>query len=646
MRDNQTPPTLAPISPGGFEVDGLSPEQWSNTQALLEVIANTYNTPYAVVLLDQHALTRNTYAKEWDPLKQEMVNRIEDGKKVVLRTKGIDMCNPVVYDSCTGNELYGNHTYIYGKPGHQDRPSLAEIVLTSSKTQCYLYLPTLMVQRSPMQPYDVWDKKTDKQITKYKWTSYNTSDIAAARCLWLDLDGHHLTDDKVVETNLKAIDQLLRILPDYCAQTNIPMPAIVNSGRGIHLYWWFQRIVPLTTDLQQSHFGYMLYTMGKWATRLIEADPILSQIWEVDHSGYSLLRMLHLPGCVHPKLGVRRYAVNAFGRDYNLCNYEELVSAINALDAADAPITQAIVCDSQAHEIPKPKAVTPSNPASASAKAFPPTPTMNPDDATVAVPVADDGGTALDSVLVQDTVVDTDTQPRVSRRRLDRLLDWAEGRKWELTSVRELFLFCCAVLMQHMGTQNITQELQRLNAMIKPPLSTAEVAKITNGLDRKAAHSDLPYVGYYIPSNTRIADILCMTIEEREQFCTSGQSVSTHSTVTFTSKFHEFLASFPRDPAKETADEHRKRVAAYTHDWLYEHYEGYDRNTARQRRRSQRPEYDGRPGRYKKDNSELQCKCLALREEGFSERQISQKLQISKSTVHRLISEVVQKTEE
>ena len=71
MRDNLTFPTLAPISPGGFEVDGLSPEQWSNTQDLLEVIANTYNTPYAVVLLDQHALTRNTYAKEWDPQKQK-----------------------------------------------------------------------------------------------------------------------------------------------------------------------------------------------------------------------------------------------------------------------------------------------------------------------------------------------------------------------------------------------------------------------------------------------------------------------------------------------------------------------------------------------------------------------------------------------
>ena len=646
MRDNQTPPTLAPISPGGFEVDGLNLEQWSNTQALLEVIANTYNTPYAVVLLDQHALTRNTYAKEWDPLKQEMVNRIEDGKKVVLRTKGIDMCNPVVFDICTGNELYGNHTYIYGKPGHRDRPSLAEIVLASSKTQCYLYYPTLMVQRSPMQPYDVWDKKANKQITKYKWTSYNTSDIAAARCLWLDLDGHHLADDNVVDTNLKAIDQLLRILPDYCAKTNIPMPAIVNSGRGVHLYWWFGHIVPLTTDLQQSHFGYLLYTMGKWATRLIEADPILSQIWKVDHSGYSLLRMLHLPGCIHPKLGVRRYAVNALWRDYNLCNYEELVSAINALDAADAPITPAIVCDSQAHEIPKPKAVTPSNPASAFAKAFPPTPTTDPDDTTVAAPAAEDCDTTLDSVPVQDTVADTDIQPRVSRRRLDRLLDWAEGRKWELMSVRELFLFCCAVLMQHMGTQNITQELQRLNAIIKPPLPAAEVANIVSSLDRKASRSDLPYVGYYIITNAWIVQNLHMTAEEEKQFCTSGHSVSTHSTVTFQSKFREFISIIPRDPAKETADEHRKRVAAYTHDWLYKHYEGYDRNTARQRRRSQHPEYNGRPGRYKKDNSELQRKCLALREEGFSERQISQKLQISKSTVHRLISEVVQKTEE
>ena len=646
MRDNLTSPTLAPISPGGFEVDGLSPEQWSNTQDLLEVIANTYNTPYAVVLLDQHALTRNTYAKEWDPLKQEMVNRIEDGKKVVLRTKGIDMCNPVVFDICIGNELYGNHTYIYGKPGHNDRPSLAEIVLSSSKTQCYLYLPTLMVHRSPMQPYDIWDDKSNKMITKYKWSSYNTSDIAAARCLWLDLDGHHLADDKVVETNLKAIDQLLRILPDYCAQTNIPMPAIVNSGRGVHLYWWFQRIVPLTTDRQQSHFSYLLYKMGKWATRLIEADPILSQIWEVDHSGYSLLRMLHLPGCVHPKLGVRRYAVNAFGRDYYLCNYEEVVKAIEAIDTDGEPITQTTVCNSQVSEIPKPEAPTPINPASISANAIPPTPTMDPDATTATAPAAEDGGTALDSVPIQDTVADTDIQPRVSRSRLDRLLDWAEGRKWELTSVRALFLFYCAVLLQHMAAQNIARELQHINAKLRNPLPNTEIIHIVPGLDRKAAHSDEPYVGYYIISNERIAEKLHMTPTEAERFCSTTRSTSTHKTVTFRVKFHEFLDFIPYDPTKETVVEHRNRVYQYTRDWFRNEYEGYDRNTARQRRRSQHPEYNGKPGRYKKDNSVLQRKCLALREDGLSERQIGKKLQISKSTVHRLISEVVQKTEE
>ena len=300
MRDNQTPPTLAPISPGGFEVDGLSLEQWSNTQALLEVIANTYNTPDAVVLLDQHVLTRNTYAKEWDPKKQKMVNSLVDGKKVVLKTKGVDMCNPVVYDICTGNELYGNHTYIYGKPGHNDRPSLAEIVLSSSTTQCYLYFPTLMVERPPIKQCPEWDPKQQTLVTKTKWASYDTSDIAAARCMWIDVDGHHLEDTDILEENPKAIEQLLRILPNYCAKTNIPMPAIVNSGRGIHLYWWFGRIAPLETDEQRYTFRVMLYKMGQWIAKLIEADPLCSRVWKVDHAAHSLLRMLHLPGCIHP----------------------------------------------------------------------------------------------------------------------------------------------------------------------------------------------------------------------------------------------------------------------------------------------------------------------------------------------------------
>lgn len=638
MRDNLAPPTYTPISPGGIEFGDLTPEQSANTQAMLELIANTYNTPYAVVLLDQHTLTRNIYEQEWDPQKGKKVNRIVDGQKVVLKAKGVDMCNPVIYDCCIGNELYGNHTYIYGKPGHNDRPSLAEIVLSSSKTQCYLYYPTLMFQRPPIRQCPEWDPKQQTLVTKTKWASYDTSDIAAARCIWIDVDGHHLDDRIVHDCNLAAIDQLLRILPAYCAKTNIPMPAIVNSGRGVHLYWWLSRIAPLETDEQQYTFRMMLYKMGQWIAKLIEADPLCGKVWEVDRAAHSLLRMLHLPGCVHPKLGVRRYAVNALGRDYNLCNYTDLVSAIDAIDVADALRAKAPVCNSQVSEIPKPEAPTPINPAPVSANAIPPTPTMDPDDSIAVAPAAEDCDTALDSALVQDTVADTNSQPRVSRRRLDRLLDWAEGRKWELTSVRELFLFCCAVLMQHMGTKNISRELQHINAKLCNPLTDAELAKIVPSLDRKAAYSDLPYVGYYIPSNNWIADKLHMTPTETKRFCSTPRSTSTHKTTTFRSKFHEFLEILPRDPSKETVVEHRNRVYQHTRDWFRKEFEGYDRNTARQRRRSQNPQYNSKAGRYKKVTPETEQKCLTLHADGLSERKIAVHLQISKSAVHRIIA--------
>lgn len=452
------------------------------------------------------------------------------------------------------------------------------------------------------------------------------------------MDGHHLDDRIVHDCNLAAIDQLLRILPAYCAKTNIPMPAIVNSGRGIHLYWWFERIAPLETDDQRYTFRMILYKMGQWIAKLIETDPLCNKVWQVDHAAHSLLRMLHLPGCIHPKLGVRRYAVNAFGRDYNLCNYEDLVTAIDAIDVADTLRAKAPVCDSQASEIPKPETVTPSNPAPVSANAIPPTPTMDPDDATVAAPAAENCDTTLDSAPTQNAVVDTDTQPRVSRRRLDRLLDWAEGRKWELTSVRELFCFCCAVLMQHMDTQNITQELQHINAKLCNPLSDAELAKIVPSLDRKAAYSGLPYVGYYIPSNNWIADKLHMTSTETKRFCSTTPSTSTHSTTRFRNKFHEFLELIPRDPTKETIVEHRNRVYQYTRAWFKKEYKGYDRNTARQRQRSQNPQYNGKAGRYKQITPETEQKCLALRAAGLSEQKIANELQISKSSVHRIIA--------
>ena len=59
-------------------------------------------------------------------------------------------------------------------------------------------------------------------------------DIAAFRCLFLDLDDHNANGDKSVLTGSMATDYLGEVRGD----TNLPHPtAVVNSGNGIHFYW-------------------------------------------------------------------------------------------------------------------------------------------------------------------------------------------------------------------------------------------------------------------------------------------------------------------------------------------------------------------------------------------------------------------------
>lgn len=641
--------SLNPIPPGeqgGILFPGLTPEQSENTMALLELVADTYGSPYACLIMETHLLRRDVYDRYWDPVSRKWINRMENGKRIAQKRAGIDRSAPNLYDIGIGNSLYCDHQYFYGsKSGkddqervHPPRASLLETVLSSSGEQSYLFYPVLVSPHPMMQTLQT----EEGEIRHVRW-NYTTLDVAAARCAWVDVDGHDLSTDEIKRINPIAIQRFMAMLPEYCVQTNLPVPAVVNSGRGIHLYWWLDRAVPLQTDEEMTCFKDALRALNRWAGCLIDQDPICRSVWKADSSCSTIFHQLNLPGCIHPKLGVPRYVINKLGRDYSRCCYADLYSTMLAYtDPTEESEPENTVCTDQ-EAVPE------------QVQTETAIPRCNTDI------LGKDADKHTDRPSTCDTKTEktyqSPAQAGAANRqpyegRVNRLLRWAEGRNWDLYPGRETFLFICAVLMQHSrqytNMDDIDRELVRLNQKLAEPLPDSEVSKIVPGLERKMDQGNEGYRDVYIFTNDWVADTLKMTLEERKLFCISaGEGAYSRSGLTFTTKFNQILAAMPWDPECESAKEHRQRCYRETQEWFAEKYRGQSHNGARQRRRAARPEYTGKPGRYKKDVTEEQTLCVELKEKGLSERQIASELGFSKSKVHRLLgSYVVQKMEE
>ena len=69
-------------------------------------------------------------------------------------------------------------------------------------------------------------------------TSRKVDNIKHLQAMFLDLD---CGPSKEYATQQDA----LVALRGFCSQTGLPKPAIVNSGRGVHVYWFLKKPVPL-----------------------------------------------------------------------------------------------------------------------------------------------------------------------------------------------------------------------------------------------------------------------------------------------------------------------------------------------------------------------------------------------------------------
>lgn len=114
--------------------------------------------------------------------------------------------------------------------------------------------------------------------------------VLALRAFWLDIDCGELK----AEINLKTgrpegyIDQAtgLQALKQFCKLIGLPKPIIVNSGRGIHVYW------SLTRDVSREEWEPV-------ASRLREMCVLHN--FHIDGKVFEVARILRIPGTLNFK---------------------------------------------------------------------------------------------------------------------------------------------------------------------------------------------------------------------------------------------------------------------------------------------------------------------------------------------------------
>lgn len=128
-------------------------------------------------------------------------------------------------------------------------------------------------------------------VAKYKTDANRTKDnVQALRAFWLDID---CGDAKAVPNAKTGIAagyatqaDAFHALRTFCADTGLPSPTVVNSGRGVHVYW------PLNEDV----------TREQW-------EPVATALYQlclahgmlVDAAVFEVARILRIPGTLNFK---------------------------------------------------------------------------------------------------------------------------------------------------------------------------------------------------------------------------------------------------------------------------------------------------------------------------------------------------------
>ena len=325
---------------------------------------------------------------------------------------------------------------------------------------------------------------------KYKQCMYSYDDVRAVVALVVDMDDHDYTDPAAMRTHLLEGIAALQLMWDNGQCGALPVPAIEDSGRGIHLWWIFSQAIPYAADTDTATWYKNLATAIK--SRITDITKGLPYDFKVDECATAAYRVYNLPGSMNDSTGTLRWVVND--------NWQ--------------PVDVAALCAALGVSSPDGKQM----PAPAAEKQ-----PKKPEVKVVDKQPETDGTAALQPVPAVPAVLEKPKKPAGrkvylqteqsklynAKQRVQQLVDWAALRDFRLVGYRNEWLANVVNMLYSGGGVLVTVDmLQEYNNMLAVPLDAAELASIIKTMCVKK---------YRPRKNSTIAKNLHMTAEEQEK---------------------------------------------------------------------------------------------------------------------------------
>lgn len=294
--------------------------------------------------------------------------------------------------------------------------------------------------------------------TKERWERINHAhkDVRAVVGLVVDIDLHNYTSKAEMREQVQRDTAALWYMwqqGDSC----LPMPAIEDSGRGIHLWWVFNQAIPYEMETDSARW----YTTLANAVKSEVGNIIKSLPYKVDidSKATAAYRVYNLPGSRNDATDTMRQIIND---DWQTVDVDEFCSAAG-VPAPGEPLQPTISVSQKSQK----RCYNPS--LSEDKPAVDGTAALKPETAPVEVTKP---GKAV-------YLPNTATHQHSAYYRVDRLVAWAAGRNYQITGLRNEWIACIvSILTAGAGLTLTPKDLQQYNQLLPNPLSETELAGI------------------------------------------------------------------------------------------------------------------------------------------------------------------------
>ena len=294
--------------------------------------------------------------------------------------------------------------------------------------------------------------------TKERWERINHAhkDVRAVVGLVVDIDLHNYTSRAEMREQVQRDTAALWYMWQQ-GDSSLPIPAIEDSGRGIHLWWVFNQAIPYEMETDSARW----YTTLANAVKSEVGNIIKSLPYKVDidSKATAAYRVYNLPGSRNDATDTMRQIIND---DWQTVDVDEFCSAAG-VPAPGEPLQPTISVSQKSQK----RCYNPS--LSEDKPEVDGTAALQPETAPVEVTKP---GKAV-------YLPNTATHQHSAYYRVDRLVAWAAGRNYQITGLRNEWIACIvSILRAGAGLTLTPKDLQQYNQLLPNPLSETELAGI------------------------------------------------------------------------------------------------------------------------------------------------------------------------